>query len=66
MKRSPCKKDCPDRSATCHAECEPYLDFVRARHEERERIHKMKVADGYIHDAVKASKKSSRSWKGKI
>lgn len=66
MIEQPCKKDFPDRTSKCHSECEKYLDFVRVRHEERERIHKMKVADGYIHDAVKASKKSSRSWKGKI
>ena len=64
--KQPCKKNCPDRSGTCHSECEQYLEFVRARHEERERIHQNKVTDGYIRDAVKASKKSSRAWKGKI
>lgn len=26
---TPCVKDCPDRSATCHAECEKYAEFVR-------------------------------------
>jgi len=64
--KQPCKKNCPDRTSTCHSECEQYLEFVRARNEERERIRHHKVTDGYIRDAVKASKKSSRSWKGKV
>lgn len=25
--KNPCKKDCPGRSSTCHAECEAYLAF---------------------------------------
>ena len=25
--KNPCKKDCPGRSPTCHAECEAYLAF---------------------------------------
>ena len=25
--KNPCKKDCPGRSATCHAECDDYLAF---------------------------------------
>lgn len=24
MNRSPCKRDCPDRTATCHGGCEKY------------------------------------------
>jgi hypothetical protein len=32
---------------------------------ERERIHVSKKVNGYIRDAVRASKKKSRSWKGK-
>lgn len=24
---NPCKKDCPDRSATCHTECERYMEY---------------------------------------
>lgn len=25
----PCGKECPDRSPTCHGECEKYAEFVR-------------------------------------
>lgn len=28
---SPCTKDCPRRSATCHSECQEYKDFERAQ-----------------------------------
>lgn len=65
MIEQPCKKDCPNRSATCHAECEAYLQFMERNAQERERIHNSKKVNGYIRDAVRASKKKSRSWKGK-
>ena len=64
--QSPCKKDCPDRSATCHAECEAYLQFLEENAKERERIHVSKKVNGYIRDSVRASKKKSRTWKGKV
>lgn len=34
---NPCVKDCPDRSATCHAECEKYAAFAAWCEEEREK-----------------------------
>lgn len=64
--QSPCKKDCPDRSATCHAKCEAYLKFLEHNAKERERIHVSKKVNGYIRDAVRASKKSSKAWKGQV
>lgn len=66
MIEQPCKKDCPNRSATCHAECEAYLQFMEHNAKERERIHNSKKVNGYIRDAVRASKKSSKAWKGKV
>lgn len=40
-----CEKDCPERSATCHAECQKYLDFyernakeVQMRYEGNEKL----------------------------
>lgn len=29
----PCRRDCPDRSPTCHAECEAYREFAARRAE---------------------------------
>ena len=32
----PCKRDCPDRSSTCHTVCEKYKEYQRAMASERE------------------------------
>lgn len=64
--KMPCDKDCPGRSPTCHAECELYLCYAEENEQQREDLHKKKKVNGYIRDAVRASKKSSRAWKGKI
>lgn len=62
MSKNPCVKDCPNRSATCHAECEKYAAFAKDREAElRELNHKRNVEsrlDGQIIDkAVKARKR---------
>ncbi len=33
----PCDKDCPRRSATCHSECQKYLQYCEEREQERHR-----------------------------
>lgn len=33
----PCKRDCPGRSPTCHAECEKYRRFANQQREEYKR-----------------------------
>ena len=40
MPPSPCPRECPDRSATCHAECAIYKQYF----EECENIRKKKLA----------------------
>lgn len=64
--KQPCDADCPGRSATCHAECERYLLFAAENERNREDHHRRKKVYGYIRDAVRASKKSSKAWKGKV
>ena len=34
--KTPCKKDCPDRTANCHAECERYKEYARMMALERD------------------------------
>lgn len=34
--QSPCKKDCCERSPTCHAECERYKVYAELKRQERE------------------------------
>lgn len=66
MKENPCKPDCQLRTATCHATCKEYLEFHEDNAIQREEIHRKKKINGYIRDAVRASKKSSKAWKGKV
>ena len=52
MGKLPCAKDCPNRSAGCHARCEAYLSWRKALDEQN----KAKEADTtyrcYCSDAV--------------
>ncbi len=51
---SPCAKDCPDRSGTCHGTCAKYKEFERKNAERRE----AKQKDGkWIYRAYSDSKK---------
>lgn len=34
--QNPCKKDCRERSPTCHAECERYKTYAELKRQERE------------------------------
>lgn len=50
INNNPCKKDCPDRNATCHAVCEKYKDYLerleKAKAEHRaERLAHIDVTD---------------------
>lgn len=33
-KNQPCKKDCPNRSAECHAHCEAWAEYEKKRNEQ--------------------------------
>lgn len=63
--RNPCKKDCPGRSPTCHAECGAYLDFYAWCKETREQERKQSVTMDYIAKEVRKGKSKSLAWKGK-
>ena len=58
--KPPCERDCPRRTAECHAKCAPYLAYedvkqaeYRAREVERSR-------DAYTADAEKRSRSVAR------
>lgn len=36
MGKLPCAKDCPNRSVGCHAKCEAYLTWRKAKDEQNE------------------------------
>ena len=68
MSINPCAKDCPNRSATCHAECEKYAVFAKEREEERQAEWKERQAEarmsGYVIERnIKARKRRRKeSW----
>lgn len=61
--KNPCEKYCQLRTGTCHATCKEYNDFYEWKKEERKKKRLRGNVDGYIKDAVLASKKSSRNWR---
>ena len=58
--QAPCK-DCPDRSVTCHAECEKYRECATTNAEQRKQRHIENVGRQYtIEKYNKAVKKRSK------
>lgn len=45
--KNPCAKECPDRSPTCHSECEKYTAFAEERAEKRATMMKENEVVGY-------------------
>lgn len=46
--RQPCDRNCPERSATCHAECEKYALFTQQQAE----LHKKRLLDSDVKGAI--------------
>lgn len=38
----PCHRDCPNRSSSCHGECEDYILYAKKKEEERQNRKKYK------------------------
>jgi len=53
--KNPCKKDCPDRSPTCHAECEAYLAFFHHNKEKNRKNLMQSQINTYVNDEVNKS-----------
>lgn len=50
MVKMPCKRDCPDRKAECHAKCEKWLEYEKARNAEYERVAKIKELNRTLYE----------------
>lgn len=48
---NPCRRDCPDRSATCHIDCKKYADFKARSEAEKASIQKIKTEERRIREA---------------
>lgn len=46
--QNPCHKKCPERSPTCHSECERYEKFARERREMLDERKKQNVIEDYF------------------
>lgn len=53
-----CPPDCPDRSATCHSECEKYLKYHGKQRVEYERRAKAQDMGNYLRDSQKRCKRT--------
>ncbi len=61
--KNPCVKECPDRSPTCHGECEKYMAYAAWREElrnERAKISSLLAAGPGLEDALKRKHKREK------
>lgn len=61
MKNNPCKKDCPNRSGTCHAECKEYLEWQEERKAFVKEVNKKRALEsGFMEHIVRISDRANR------
>ena len=56
----PCERDCPRRTAECHAKCAPYLAYEEAKQAEYRAREVERSRDAYTADAEKRSRSVAR------
>lgn len=64
--QNPCKRDCPERSPTCHAHCEKYLTWVESRQPELKARAQRQTAESHYLDHVTARNDRLRKFRRKI
>lgn len=60
MVKPPCERDCPRRTAECHAKCAPYLAYEEAKHAEYRENKAERDRNAYTADAKKRCKSVER------
>ena len=58
--KPPCERDCPRRTAECHARCEPYLEYEEAKQAEYRENKAERDRNAYTADAEKRCKSIER------
>ena len=58
--KSPCERDCPRRTAECHAKCAPYLEYEEAKQAEYRANGAERDRNAYTADAKKRCKSVER------
>ena len=60
MVKPPCERDCPRRTAECHARCAPYLAYEEAKQAEYRENQAERERNAYTADAEKRSRSVAR------
>ena len=60
MVKPPCERDCPRRTAECHAKCAPYLAYEEAKQAEYRAREVERSRDAYTADAEKRARSVAR------
>lgn len=60
MVKPPCERDCPRRTAECHARCELYLEYEEAKQAEYRANGAERDRNAYTADAEKRSRSVAR------
>ena len=60
MPASPCARDCPDRSPTCHATCPRYAEYRAARDRVLAARERERDVRSYIIDTERAMKERGK------
>ena len=60
MVKPPCERDCPRRTAECHAKCAPYLEYEEEKQKEYREREAERNRDAYTADAEKRSRSVAR------
>lgn len=63
MCKNPCAKDCPKRTAECHATCKEYNDFRNERNKELIRRNREQEALQTTHPTKITKIRKSMRWK---
>lgn len=63
--KSPCTKECPERSAFCHSQCEAYLAYWEQKERGRKRRLIQSEVSDYVFKAIHRSKTSTREGRDK-
>lgn len=58
--KPPCERDCPRRTAECHAKCAPYLAYEEAKQAEYLENKAERDRNAYTADAEKRSRSVAR------
>lgn len=64
--KPPCERDCPRRTAECHAKCLMYLTYQAAKQEEYRAREVERSRDAYTADAKKRCKSVERLRKAGV